>query len=132
MRRALLMRMDALQQRIADCLPLATAICRALRDQAAKLGFDADALPAADVATAVYRLEQDRASGSNSLVGEWKDRHGYRIGMLLFHGDGSFFAEHDIVKPHPDDSKLFVEAVEAWGRGDDIRCEPRVMPGCEQ
>ena len=120
--------MDALQQRITDCRPLAAALCRALRDQATKLGFDADAVPKVDPAAAVHRLEQDPVSGSTTLVGEWQDRHGYRIGMLLIHGDGSFFAEYDIVKPHPTKPRMFVEAVEAWGRDDDIRCEPRLMP----
>ena len=48
--------------------------------------------------------------------------------MLLFHADDSFFAEYDIVRPHPGNPRLFVEAVEAWGRGQDIRRDARMMP----
>jgi len=120
--------MDALKQRIINDQPLAAALCRALREEAAKLGFDADTVPTPDPAAAVHRLERDKVSGSTTLVAEWQDRHGYRIGMLLIHGDGSFFAEYDIVKPHPAKPRMFVEAVEAWGRDGDIRCEARLMP----
>jgi hypothetical protein len=120
--------MDASQQRLTDCLPVAEALCRALRDEAKRLGFDAEALAGADPLTAEFRLQTDPASGDESLLGEWFDRHRYRVGMLLFHADGSFFAEHDVVRPHPGNQRLFVEALEAWGRGQDIRCEARVMP----
>ncbi|ESQ09790.1 MAG: hypothetical protein N838_19605 [Thiohalocapsa sp. PB-PSB1] len=119
--------MNALKQRLADCRPLAETLCNALRTETAKLGFGTNDLPAADAGTAAYRLESDPASGSESLLGEWHDRHGYRIGMLLFHGDGSFFAEHDIAKPHPTDPSLFVEAIEAWGRDNQLCCEPRLL-----
>ena len=120
--------MDALQQRLDVCLPLAAALCRALSDEASRLGFDPAILVGADPLTAEFRLETDPASGDDSLLGEWFDRHRCRVGLLLFHADGSCFAEHDIIRPHPGKPRLFVEALEAWGRGQDIRCEARVMP----
>jgi hypothetical protein len=120
--------MDALQQRLQDCLPVAEALCRSLCDEAARLGFDPAAVSGADALTAEFRLQTDPASGGQGLLGEWFDRHRYRVGMLLFHADGSFFAEYDIVRPHPGNPRLFVEAVEAWGRAQDIRCDARTMP----
>ena len=83
--------------------------------------------------TAAYRLERDPASGDDSLVGEWHDARGYRIGMVVFHGDGSCFAEFDIVRAHPRDARWFVEAVEAWSgppdreTGADVRAELRLL-----
>ncbi len=47
---------------------------------------------------------------------------------MLFHADGSFFAEYDVIRDHPGDPRWFVEAVNAWGRGSDIRSEPRLLP----
>jgi len=120
--------MNTLQQRLNDCLPVAEALCRALGDEVGRLGLDPTMLAGADPLGAEFRLQTDPASGGESLVGEWFDRHRCRVGMLLFHADGSCFAEHDIVCPHPTNPRLFVEAVEAWGRGQDIRCEARLMP----
>ena len=120
--------MDTLKERFEDCLPLAEALCRALRAEAGRIGFDAATLAGVDALGAEFQLQTDPASGGEGLLGEWFDRHRCRVGMLLFHADGSFFAEYDIVRPHPGNPRLFVEAVEAWGRGDDIRCEARLMP----
>ncbi len=120
--------MDTLESRVSACLPLAQALCLALRDRAAGLGFDGDALPPTDSADAHFRLERDPADGSDSLVGEWLDRHGHRVGMLLFHVGGTYFAEHDIARVHPADPTLFVEAVEAWGSDGRISADMRAMP----
>ena len=81
-----------------------------------------------DPLVAKYRLERDTASGEDSLLGEWRDQRGQKLGNLVFHADGSFFVEHDVIRNHPKRPGWFVEAVNAWGRGDDIRAEPRLMP----
>jgi hypothetical protein len=122
--------MDALDSRLSACLPLAHRLCRALRDEAACAGLADDALPPGDASDARFHLERDPAMGTESLVGEWLDRRGHRVGMLLFHADGSFFAEHDIVRAHPSDPEVFIEAVEACGRGERIVCGLRSMPMC--
>jgi hypothetical protein len=61
-------------------------------------------------------------------VGEWRDRKGQKQGNLVFHADGSFFVEYDVVRAHPRDARWFVEAVNAWGQGTDIRAEARLLP----
>jgi hypothetical protein len=119
--------MSPLQQQVETLRPMAEVLCERLRVEAAKLGFPAEGLSIRGPDTAVFRLERDPASGSDSLLGEWLDARGYRIGMLLFHGDGSFFAEHDIVRQHPTDPRWFVEAVNVWGRNGVIRAEPRLI-----
>ena len=78
--------------------------------------------------TAAYRLERDPACGEHSLIGEWRDFQGQKLGGLVFHEDGSFFVEYDVIRTHPRDDRWFVEAVNAWGRGTDIRAEPRLLP----
>jgi hypothetical protein len=49
-------------------------------------------------------------------------------GTLLIHTDGSFFAEYDVIREHPRDTRWFVEVVTAWGRGGIIRFVPRLLP----
>jgi hypothetical protein len=120
--------MDPAEARIDRLAPLTRAICRTLADELVKLGFTPGSVPIGDPAAASYRLERDPASGEDGLVGEWRDEKGQKQGSLVFHGDGTFFVEHDVIRVHPRDPRWFVEAVHAWGRGDDIRAEPRLLP----
>jgi hypothetical protein len=122
--------MDSLQQRIAALRPRAEALCAALRREAERW-FGAGVLAACVPDAAAYRLERDAASGADTLLGEWLDGRGYRIGMLIFHADGSSFAEFDIVRAHPKDPRWFVEAVEAWAGAPDanscVRADLRLL-----
>jgi hypothetical protein len=120
--------MGAALARFEQVSTLAHAICRALADELVKLGFAPGSVPIADPGSASYRLDRDPASGLDSLVGEWRDTRGQRQGGLVFHADGTFFVEHDVIRPHPRDPRWFVEAVNAWGLGQDIRSEPRLLP----
>jgi hypothetical protein len=106
--------MDSLQHQIDKLRPRADALCAALRGAAAALFDEPDVIARCAADTARYRLERDAASGADSLVAEWLDAHGYRLGMLVFHSDGSCFGEYDIIRAHPKRSRWFVEAVEAW------------------
>jgi hypothetical protein len=117
---------DLLTQRITETSPLAHAICRAMQEEVFKLGLGD--VRVADPGRAVYRLSTDPASGQDSLLGEWRDQQGQKQGELTFHADGSFYAEYDVVRMHPENGRLFIEAVNAWGRDGDIRAEPRTMP----
>jgi uracil-DNA glycosylase len=122
------MNSDALRQRIQQTTALAHAICRALQEQAMGLGYSAADVVIGDPDQAVYRLSRDPASGEDSLLGEWRDDGGQKLGELIFHADGSFYAEYDVIRTHPHDDRLFVEAVNAWGRDGQIRAEPRLLP----
>ncbi len=121
----------AAQARYAQVAPLAQSIRAALRDELKRLGFVAGSVPLADPAAADYHLDRDPASGEQDLVGEWRDFQGQRQGVLVFHADGSFYVEHDVVRTHPRDARWFVAAVHAWGREQEIRAEPRLQPGPE-
>lgn len=107
---------------------LAQTICCRLQDEAVKLGFKEKEVVLASPDTASYRLEKDPYSCEYSLVGDWHNAKGMKTGSLLFHADGSFFVEQDIVLPHPQKKQWFVEAVNAWGQGSDIKAEARLLP----
>lgn len=70
----------------------------------------------------------DPANGRPGYECIWRNTLNERVGSLIFNSDGSFFAEYDVICRHPGKPQWFVEAVTLWGRGDDIRGEPRVLP----
>ena len=119
------------QARFEGIAPLAQEVCRALADVVDRLGFASGSVPIPDPAAARYRLDRDPASGEDSLMGEWRDGRGQKKGGLVFHPDGSFFVEYDVVRVHPKDPRWFVEAVNAWGRDPEIRAEPRLLPALD-
>lgn len=109
--------------------PLIQQVLQRLAREVEQLGFAEITLPTAG--TAGYRLERDTLSGAFSLVGDWIDLNGHKKGSLLFHPDGNFLVEIDIAQPHPTKPRWFVEAVQAWGKGDDIKAEPKLLPALE-
>jgi hypothetical protein len=119
---------EKLQAQLNAVSLLARAICSTLDNEIAKLGFPQGKVVIAAHTEAEYRLDRDPASGQDSLVGVWRNAQGHKCGELLFHADGSFFAEYDVIKVHPRKPRWFVEAVTAWGRGSLIRAEPRLLP----
>lgn len=106
---------------------LADRIFEQLCREVSKLGFATGELSLMRPQEASYRLERDPATCEFSLVGDWLGDQGMKRGMLLFHADGSFFVEQDVVRPHPVRTGWFVEAVNAWGRGDEIKAEARLL-----
>lgn len=105
--------------------PVARSICKALESEAQGLGIAP--LPLINWDAAELAIVKDPVNGSDCLSATWRDRHGNRHGSLQFNSDGSFFAEYDIVQPHPSDKRWFVEAVTAWGRDNRIFTEPRLL-----
>lgn len=120
--------LSMLEAQVQAARGLGQAICAALIGEACKLGFAGTELELPEFDGARYSLQRDPASGRDSLVCDWTDARGQRCGHLLFHADGSFWAEYDVVRPHPSDGRWFVEAVTAWGRDNMIRTEPRLLP----
>jgi hypothetical protein len=106
---------------------LAHTVHQHLNDELNKLGFSESEVSLKSPEEAKYRLERDASSGEYSLVGDWLNDQGRKLGTLIFHSDGSFFIEHDIIKNHPTKSEWFVEAVNAWGNNQVIRAEPRLL-----
>jgi hypothetical protein len=113
-------------QRFYKIEQLADLIFDRLYQEVLKLGFTEE-IPLKRPHEAHYRLEKDPATSEYSLVGDWLREQGMKLGTLLFHSDGSVFVEQDVVRPHPERQGWFVEAVNAWGKGDEIKAEPRLL-----
>ena len=119
---------DNLQQRWEQVRNLGESVCTALSEEVDKIGLSEKALTTAPWERASFELQRDPASGQTSLVGTWRDINGHKVGSIVFHCDGSFFAEYDVVEQHPSDKRWFVEAVNAWGKENTIKAEPRLLP----
>lgn len=116
--------------RIESHRELGEAICRRLRAEISKLGFPAVAVDeiTPQYAEASFSFTRDPYSGDDTLCGYWHNINGQRCGEMKFHADGTFFAEYDVVRPHPKDPRWFVEGVAAWGRDSEIKAEPKLLP----
>jgi len=119
---------ESVADRFGQVAALAGEILARLQEEVARLGFEPAEVVLEPAEQAVFRLEKDPYIGRFSLVGDWYDAGGGRRGSLLFHADGSFFVEQDVVRAHPARPGWFVEAVNAWGREADIRVEARLLP----
>jgi len=62
-----------------------------------------------------------------ALKGIWYGNNQLKLGEIIFHVDGSFYAEYDVVQPHPSDRRWFVESITTWGRDDSIKTDPRLL-----
>ncbi len=119
-----------IDQRIDEHRCLGESVCEALRKEVFKMGFPINFI-IPDINDADFSLSKDPANGEDSLLGIWRDENGQKKGEILFHADGSFFAEYDVISEHPEKSRWFVEAVIAWGRENTIKCEPKLLPFAE-
>lgn len=72
-------------------------------------------------------LRKDVVDGSAAFYGEWWDAHGGKVGSVIVHASGEFFAEYDVLINHPTDKRWFVEAVTAWGRPGVVKAELRLL-----
>ncbi len=112
---------------------IGVSICERLRAEIDKLGFANDAVcdyPYYHLASFV--ITKDPYTGDGNLTGYWYNKRNKqrleRIGRLQFNSDGSFYAEYDVVKPHPHKTDWFIEAVTAWGKEDIIKTEAKLLP----
>jgi hypothetical protein len=106
---------------------LGRSICVVLEAEIKKLGLD-EVFPAPEWDRARFSIHRDPALGKESLGALWLGPNGAKLGSVILHPDGSFFAEYDIIRPHPHRKKWFIEAVTAWGRDGVIKSEPRLLP----
>ncbi len=119
---------SALERRIGQARLLGEAICVALRQELEKQGFGDPERLAWEFDHAEFELSRDPFDGRESLKGTWRGARGNTAGSLIFYPDGAFYAEYDVIKPHPTKAQWFVEAVTAWGRGNQIKTEARLLP----
>ncbi|MDD5273671.1 MAG: hypothetical protein PHU14_13240 [Methylovulum sp.] len=119
-----------LAEHITANRPLAEAICLRLSEEINKLGFaPSESLAYPSYGEARFELVKDPYTGGHNLTCHWfNEANKQRLGRLQFNSDGSFYAEFDVVKPHPRKAKWFVEGVTAWGQADNIKAEAKLLP----
>jgi hypothetical protein len=118
----------SLTEHIAANRAYGQAVCDSMIKTIAKLGFPENLeLQKPDFDSAVFSQETDPYLQSLYLVGFWYSSSKQRIGQIKFNCDGSFYAEFDVVQPHPSKKRWFVEAINAWGSQDDIRAEAKLL-----
>jgi hypothetical protein len=105
---------------------LAGRIVQALRQEAAS--FSTVAAQQIELAPVQFSRVTDPANQQPGFEGIWRNARNERCGCLTINSDGSFYAEYDLFCPHPRDERRFVEMVTAWGRGDDVRSEAKLIP----
>jgi len=98
-----------------------------LRAEAGKF-VPADKLPDIRLEAAAIALSVDPSNGLAGYEGTWRNPFNERVGRLICNSDGSFYAEYDVCVRHPARPDWFVEAVTAWGRGETIKAEARLIP----
>ncbi|TCJ11683.1 hypothetical protein EZJ19_14815 [Parasulfuritortus cantonensis] len=98
----------------------------ALRGEAIKF-VSADKLPDIRAASLVLERVVDPANGLPGYDGVWRNALNERVGRVTINSDGSFFAEYDLCVRHPRRPEWFIEAVTAWGRGDQVKAEARLL-----
>lgn len=106
---------------------LGEKICAALTGELEKLKLEKE-IPHPQWREAAFNLIRDPALGDESLEALWLNERGAKLGSATIHADGSFFAEYDVVQPHPQKSSWFIEAVSVWGRNDVLKSEARLLP----
>jgi len=115
---------DASLQRVRE---LGESACDALVKEIFRNGLPADCIDPS-MERARFELSRDPYDGGYSLVGVWRDDRGNKQGEILFHNDGSFFAEYDVISEHPTKPQWFIEAVTAWGNRQHLKTELRLLP----
>lgn len=119
---------ETIEQRTTDVMEWGRQICQNMASAIAGLGFDESNIPAIDFNAASFELDTDPYTQKQALQGKWYlDKH-RKVGEIIFHVDGSFYAEYDVVQPHPKDKRWFVEAMTAWGNEGNIKTDARLLP----
>lgn len=121
------MNQDApLQQRVAAATDDGVALLAALREKLATLALPGEAITIPEFRAAKFTLEHDKYNGKETLMASFYPSPRYRAGVVLFHSDGSCFAEYHVMRPHPAKPQWFIESVEAWVSGGEIKTDLRL------
>lgn len=123
--------MGQLEEIIEEKTPLGEKVCQAILAKAKKLGVAGDESSVAPWGKARFTLSKDPYSQENSLIGIWQNALDMDCGKILFHGDGSAYAEFDILKPHPTLPGMQILAIEAWLKNGEVKTDLQLIPDVE-
>lgn len=116
----------ALAERKQLLKPLLEQVRETLRGELARNGIE-KACGAVPSELQYCELRKDSLNDSESLYGEWRDANGKKLGEIIAHAGGEFFAEYDVLCGHPTDIRWYVEAVTAWGKPGMVKAELRLL-----
>ena len=116
-----------IKQRIASAKAHGAELISALQEKITKLNLPGEAIIIPSFETARFTLEHDLYNGEQTLRAAFYPSQHYCLGFLLFHFDGSSFAEYHVMRPHPSRPAQFIEAVEAWVRDGKIQTDLRMI-----
>jgi hypothetical protein len=117
---------QVIKQRIAASATHGAEMIAALQARIARLNLPDEPITIPPFEAAQFTLEQDLYNGEQTLRVAFFRSQYYCIGFLLFHSDGSSFAEYHVMRQHPTRPELFIEAVEAWVRDGKIQTDIRL------
>jgi hypothetical protein len=117
---------DVIKQRIAEATAHGRELILALQEKISKLNLPGTAINVPSFETARFTLEHDLYNGKQTLRAAFFPSEHYCIGFLLFHSDGSSFAEYHVMRQNPTRPQFFIEAVEAWVRDGKIQTDTRL------
>ena len=120
--------MEQLGQRVAEVSEQGRTLLDALREKVAGLKLSGEEVTIPPFESAQFTLEHDLYNGQQTLMASFYPSQYYRAGFLLFHSDGSCFAEYHVMRQHPTRPALFIEAAEAWVRDGEIKTDTRLAP----
>jgi hypothetical protein len=120
------MEQQLIKQRIASVSSHGVELIAALQEKIAKLHLPGEAIIIPSFEAARFTLEHDLYNGERTLRAAFFPSQTYCIGFLLFHSDGSSFAEYHVMRQHPARPSFFIEAVEAWVRDGKIQTDTRL------
>jgi len=118
--------MEQLEQRKAAVAEQGRALLLALRNKVAVFNLPGDLVAIPEFDAAQFTLEHDQYNGQQTLMASFYPSPHYRAGVLLFHSDGSCFAEYHVMQVYPAKPHLFIESVEAWIRDGEIKTDTRL------
>lgn len=119
--------LDGLRQLPAELKTLAERVVSALQMEAERFAATGTT-PRIELAAVQFTRITDPSNQQQGFEGVWRNARNERCGSLSINSDGSFYAEYDLFCPHPRDARWFVEMVTAWGRGDAVRSEVKLIP----
>jgi hypothetical protein len=120
--------MEQLEQRVSAIADQGRTLLAALEEKVASLNLEPGLVAIPPFEEAKFTLEQDLYDDSlQTLMGSFYPRPRYRAGVLLFHADGSCYAEYHVMQPHPGKPRWFVESVEAWVRDGKVQTDLRLV-----
>lgn len=120
--------MEQLEQRVSAAEEQGKMLLAALKEKLESLNLAAGMVAIPTFEEAQFSLERDLYDDTlTTLTASFYPRPRYRAGVLLFHADGSCYAEYHVMQPHPGKPDWFIESVEGWVRNGAVQTDLRLV-----